>query len=72
MLHKITAATLCSIDMEILWEFAYNIVAGRNTLYTRVIELTFKRYVLSPTTGPPTRRFFLYKEVQYEYFYLFG
>ena len=26
---------------------AYNIVAGRDTLYTREIELTFKRHVMS-------------------------
>ena len=38
---------------------AYNIFAGRNTLYTRGIELTFKRHVLAPTTGPPLGGFFL-------------
>ncbi len=30
---------------------AYNNIAGRNTLYTRVIELTFKRYVISSMHG---------------------
>lgn len=33
---------------------AYNIDAGRDVLYTCVIELTFKRYVISPTTRPPS------------------
>lgn len=39
--------------------FVYNKIAGRNTLYTRVIELTFKRYLISSTTRPPTRVVFL-------------
>lgn len=36
----------------------FNKNAGRNTLYTRVIELMFKRYVISSTTRPPNRVFF--------------
>ncbi len=35
-------------------ERTYNNDAGRNTLYTRVTELTFKRYVRSPVTGTPS------------------
>lgn len=31
---------------------AYTISAGRNTLYTRVNELTFKRHFLLSSTGP--------------------
>ena len=32
---------------------AYNIVAGRDTLYTHDIELAFKRYVISSIMRPP-------------------
>ena len=39
--------------VDFLENIAYNNTAGRNTLYTRVIELTFKRHNLSPTTRPP-------------------
>ena len=38
----------------------YNIDAGRNTLYTRVTEFTFKRYVISPVAGTPSGVLFLY------------
>lgn len=37
---------------------AYNIVAGRDALYTRVTELTFKRHVMSPATGSRLRAAF--------------
>jgi len=39
---------------------AYNNSAGHCTLYTRAIELTFKRYVISSTT----RIFFVYSSLQ--------
>ena len=32
---------------------AYNIIAGRDTLYIRVTELTFKCHVMAPATEPP-------------------
>ena len=39
---------------------AYNIIAGKIALYTRVTELTFKCHVLAPATGkPPKGGFFL-------------
>ena len=39
---------------------AYNIVTGRDTLYTRVTELTFKCYVRTPVMGePPVGGFFI-------------
>ena len=38
---------------------SYNIKAGRNALYTRGIELTFKRHVRAPTTGTASGRFFV-------------
>ncbi len=44
--------------MDFFREIVYNIIAGRDTLYTRVIELTFKRYVISSTTGTALGRFF--------------
>ena len=37
---------------------AYNKIADRDVLYTCVIELTFKRYVISPNTRPPSGGFF--------------
>lgn len=40
---------------------SYNIVAGIITLYTREIELTFKRYVISSTTRSPSGGFFVIK-----------
>lgn len=41
------------------WEhLCYNIFAGRNALYTRATELTFKRYVISPDTGSRLRAAF--------------
>ena len=39
---------------------AYNNIAGRNTLYTRVIELTFKRYVISSMGEAAFGRLFAY------------
>lgn len=33
----------------------YNVVAGRDTLYTHDIELAFKRYVISSIMRPPLR-----------------
>lgn len=39
--------------------FAYNIFAGRDALYTRAIELTFKRYVISPNTRSHLRVAFI-------------
>ena len=55
-----------------LYEFnAYNNSAGRNTLYTRVSELTFKRHVMSSDTRPLLKWFFFRMAVQYEYLYLF-
>lgn len=50
---------------------AYNINAGRNTLYTRVPELTFKRHVMSSATGTAVIGGFFCMEKVYEYFYLF-
>ncbi len=38
--------------------FAYNNNAGRDTLYTRVTELTFKRYVISSPRGRLRASFF--------------
>ncbi len=47
----------------------YNINAGRNALYTRASELTFKRHVLSPYTRTAARRFFTYmKDVNMDIF----
>ena len=37
----------------------YNNNAGRNTLYTRVTELTFKRYVISSAARTPSGVFFI-------------
>ena len=34
-------------------KITYTIYAGRDTLYTRVTELTFKCHVLAPVMGPP-------------------
>lgn len=39
---------------------AYNNVAGRDTLYTRVLELAFKRYLISSSAGPPLRWLFYF------------
>lgn len=39
---------------------AYNIVAGRNTLYTHDIELVFKRYVISSIMRSPFRWLFYF------------
>ena len=39
---------------------AYNKGAGRDTLYTHDIELTFKRYVISSIMGPPSRWLFYF------------
>ena len=39
----------------------YNISAGRDTLYTRVTELTFKRYCLVRRARAAVRRFFVMK-----------
>lgn len=41
------------LPVDLMAIIEYNISAGRNTLYTRVFELTFKRHVMSPTTRPP-------------------
>lgn len=38
---------------------AYNDLAGRDTLYTHDIELTFKRYVISSIMRPPSKVAFL-------------
>ncbi len=37
----------------------YNNIAGRNTLYTRVTELTFKRHVMSSAARTPSGVFFI-------------
>ena len=37
---------------------AYNIGAGRNALYTRETEFTFKCHIMAPVTGPPQGGFF--------------
>jgi hypothetical protein len=46
----------------------YNKNAGRNTLYTHGIELTFKRYLISSTMRPSKDGFLL---DYYEFIYLF-
>jgi len=38
----------------------YNIIAGRNTLYTYETELTFKRHVMSSAIGEPPHGGFSY------------
>lgn len=38
----------------------YTINAGRDTLYTRVTELTFKCHLMAPATGPPEGGFLRY------------
>ena len=50
--------------LAFLLVIAYNIIAGRDTLYTRVPELTFKRYVISSSTRdwPPIGRPFFFSE----------
>lgn len=39
---------------------AYNIIAGKIALYTRVTELTFKCHVLAPATGKPPKGGFFF------------
>ena len=34
-------------------KIAYNNIAGRNALYTRVTEFTLKRHLMSSVVGPP-------------------
>ena len=47
---------------------SYNNSAGRNTLYTRVTELTFKRYVISSATRSPQGDFLFFRGNElYEY-----
>lgn len=46
-------------DIDIFPKIEYNVNAGRNTLYTRVTELTFKRYIISSGTRLPLWRFFI-------------
>ena len=48
----------------------YNIVAGRNALYTHDTEFTFKRHVMSPVMRAAVRRLFSFKEVC-QWIYLF-
>ncbi len=50
---------------------SYNIVAGIITLYTREIELTFKRYVISSTTRPLSGGFFVIRGTRNEFIYIF-
>ena len=38
---------------------AYNIIAGRDTLYTHDIELAFKRYAISSIMRPPFWGYYL-------------
>lgn len=52
-------------------KISYNIVAGIITLYTREIELTFKRYVISSTTRPPSGGFFVIRGIRNEFIYIF-
>ena len=51
----------------------YNMSAGRDTLYTHDIELTFKRYVRSSIMGSPLGDFFIFTDMglNYEYICLF-
>ncbi len=46
-------------NIDKLNKLLYNNIAGRDTLYTCVTELTFKRHVMSSVTGPPSGGFFL-------------
>lgn len=47
-------------------DIAYTYIAGRDTLYTRVTELAFKRHVMSSVMGPPSGGFF-YEKVKHEH-----
>ncbi len=47
---------------------AYNIIAGKIALYTRVTELTFKCHVLAPATGKPPKGGFFFKEIKMDLF----
>ena len=44
---------LTKIIVDILFIFAYNNNAGRNTLYTHATEFAFKRHVMASAMGPP-------------------
>lgn len=68
--HKLTKIFSKIIDMST--KVAYNINAGRNTLYTRVTELRFKRYVISSAARTPSGVFSFYWRIHYEYLCLFG
>lgn len=41
----------------------YTISAGRDTLYTRVTEFTFKCHLMTPATGPPKGVFYVMEEL---------
>ena len=56
-MKKIYIKALRSVDK--LQRIVYNINAGRNTLYTRVTELTFKRHVVSSAARTPSGVFFI-------------
>ena len=62
-----------NLEVVILLTVAYNIDAGRDTLYTHDIELTLKRYVISSIVRPPIRWLFYFIEMRalYEYLCLF-
>ncbi len=49
---------------------AYNIIAGKIALYTRVTELTFKCHVLAPATGKPPKGGFFLRRSKWIYLYI--
>jgi len=59
---------MCNFPIVKFGAIAYNIVAGRNTLYTHDIELTFKRYVISSIMRPPVRWLFYFVGKNGEYY----
>ena len=61
------------IRIVFLMVIVYNMSAGRDTLYTHDIELTFKRYVRSSIMGSPLGDFFVFTDMglNYEYICLF-
>ncbi len=60
------------INIDKISFLSYNNIVGRDTLYTRATELTFKRRFPSSVTGTTVWWFFLQRKILYEHLYLFS
>ena len=68
--QEVPACTSLKINYEFLVkivdfhaDIVYNIIAGKDALYTHDTEFTFKRHVMSSVMRTAVRRFFFFKEV---------